>query len=241
MPLDVRPGGAEAERPLDNLGVDVAGGCDQGSGRAVSRVTSVEVATGIDARERHGEISIGSVPIAPHPGPTTWDDIQAMPEDGRRYESFAGVLTVTPSPNGRHQRAAGRLYLLLYNAAPRDLEVLPAPYGWWISEIEWYEPDVVVFDRADFDPAGPLRATPLIVVEVSSPSTRLHDLNAKFAAYATNGCPHYWVVDPDEPSVVAFRLAGGRYEEVSRVVGDERFDASKPFAVAFSPSALIAD
>ncbi|MHB1891646.1 MAG: Uma2 family endonuclease [Acidimicrobiales bacterium] len=32
--------------------------------------------------------------------------------------------------------------------------------------------------------------------------------NAKLAAYAANGCPHYWVVDPDEPSVVAFRLAG---------------------------------
>jgi hypothetical protein len=61
------------------------------------------------------------------------------------------------------------------------LEVLTAPCDWWISEIEWYEPDVIVFRREDFDPGGPLRATPLLVVEVASPSTRFHDLNAKFA------------------------------------------------------------
>jgi Uma2 family endonuclease len=164
-----------------------------------------------------------------------------MPEDGRRYESFAGVLTMTPSPNGRHQLAVVRLCRLLEDAAPANLRVLPAPYDWWISEIEWYEPDVVVFHRDDFDPGGPLRATPLLVVEVASPSTRLHDLNAKFAAYAANGCPHYFVVDPDEPSVVAFRLAGRIYEEVARVAGDERFCVSEPFAVDFSPSELVAD
>ncbi len=179
--------------------------------------------------------------IAAHPGPTTWDDIQAMPEDGKRYESFAGVLTVTPSPNGRHQLAVFRLARLLDATAPTSLRVLTAPYDWWISEIEWYEPDVIVFRRDDFDPGGPLRATPVLVVEVASPSTRLHDLNAKFAAYAANGCPHYFVVDPDEPSVVAFRLAGAHYEEVARAVGDERFSVSEPFAIAFSPAELVAD
>ena len=191
-------------------------------------------------RSRQGAGSLGSVSIASHPGPTTWDDIQAMPEDGRRYESFAGVLTVTPSPNGRHQRATFRLARLLEDAAPPGVEVLPAPYDWWISDTEWYEPDVVVFHRDDFDPGGPLRATPLLVVEVSSRSTRLHDLNAKLAAYAANRCPHYWVVDPDDPSVVAFRLAGADYEEVARVVGDAHFEVSEPFSVGFSPAQLVA-
>ncbi len=151
--------------------------------------------------------------------------------------SSAGL---TRSPNGRHQLAVGRIYWLLDDAAPPGVEVLPAPYDWWISEIECYEPDVVVFHQANFDPGGPLRATPLLVVEVSSRSTRLHDLNAKLAAYAANGCPHYWVVDPDEPSVVAFRLAGADYEEVARTAGDAHFEVYEPFSVGFSPAQLVA-
>ncbi|MHB1890487.1 MAG: Uma2 family endonuclease [Acidimicrobiales bacterium] len=86
-----------------------------------------------------------------------------------------------------------------------------------------------------------LEVPPLLVVEVASRSTRLHDLNDKLAAYAANRCLHYWVVDPDEPSVVAFRLAGAHYEEVVRVMGDARFEVGDPFAVAFSPSELVAD
>lgn len=181
------------------------------------------------------------VSIAAHPGPTTWDDVQAMPDDGRRYESFAGVLTVTPSPNGRHQLAVGRLYRLLDDAAPTNLRVLPAPYDWWISQTEWYEPDLLVFARDDFDPAGPLRATPLLVVEVAARSTRLHDLNDKKAAYGANGCPNYWVVDLEEPSVLAFGLSGSEYHQVARVVGTGRFETAEPFAVGFTPAQLVAD
>lgn len=178
-----------------------------------------------------------------------------MPDDSRRYESFAGVLTVTPAPGLRHQLAAFRLARLLDDAAPDDLRVVPAPYDWWISQTEWYEPDVVVFRRAEATERR-LEVAPLLVIEVASPSTRLHDLNDKKAAYAANGCPHYWVVDPDEPSVVAFRLGGsghegdggyggyegdGGYEVVARVVGAERFEAIEPFAVGFSPAQLVAD
>ncbi len=60
------------------------------------------------------------------------------------------------------------------------------------------------------------------------------------AAYAANRCPHYWVVDPDDPSVVAFRLAGEDYEEVARVVGDAHFEVYEPFSVGFSPAQLVA-
>ncbi|MHB2024398.1 MAG: Uma2 family endonuclease [Mycobacteriales bacterium] len=173
----------------------------------------------------------------------TWDDIQAMPDDSRRYESVAGVLTLTPAPGLRHQLAAFRLARLLDDAAPDDLRVLLAPYDWWISQTEWYEPDVVVFRRAEATERR-LEVAPLLVIEVASPSTRLHDLNDKKAAYAANGCPHYWVVDPDEPSVLEFRLGGsGRegYEKAARVVGTGRFETTEPFAVGFSPAQLVAD
>ena len=178
--------------------------------------------------------------MAAHFGPTTWDDVQAMPDDGRRYESVAGVLTVTPAPGLSHRRAAFRLARLLADAAPLGVEVLPAPYDWWISQIEWYEPDVIVFERFKATERR-LEVAPLLAVEVASPSTRLHDLNDKRAAYAANGCQNYWVVDPDEPSVLAFGLGASGYEAVARVRGDGRFEATEPFAAGFSPAQLVAD
>jgi Uma2 family endonuclease len=162
-----------------------------------------------------------------------------MPDDGKRYESFGGVLTVTPSPAGLHQRVVARLFRILDDAAPSGTEVLPSPYDWWISQIEWYVPDVVVLRREDFDPRGPLKGTPLLAVEVASPSTRLHDLNAKRAAYAANGCPVYWIVDPEEPSLLVLHLDGDSYREVVRVVGEDVYQADLPFPVTVVPAQLV--
>ena len=173
-----------------------------------------------------------------HSGPVTWDEVQTWPDNGHRYECFAGVLTMTPGPAVRHQMAVANLLDLLRGAAPPDLLVLPSPLDWWISQTEWYEPDVIVFRRSDYNPDGPLRATPVLVVEVTSPSTRLIDLNAKRAAYAANSCPFYWTMDPAEESLVALRLAGEQYEEVAHVAGDERFEMAEPFPVAFTPGEL---
>ena len=162
-----------------------------------------------------------------------------MPADGRRYESFSGVLTVTPAPGRTHQRAVARLLHVLGQAAPSEVEVLPAPYDWWVSSTEWYEPDVVVFHRAAPSDRR-LEVPPLLAIEVTSPSTRLHDLNAKRAAYAANKCPAYWIVDPDEPSVVALQLEGQSYREVVRAVGHDRFEVTKPFPVSFTAAQLVA-
>ncbi len=178
--------------------------------------------------------------LAAHYGPVTWDDVQALPPDGRRYESIGGMLTVTPSPNAWHQLCVVRMVLLLTGAALEDMLVLTAPFDWYVSQIEWFEPDVVVLQKEDVDADGRLRTPPVLVVEVASPSTRLYDLNVKRAAYAANGCPHYWIVDPDEPSLLALSLDGGAYGEVGSVSGTEVFPATSPFPVEVCPAELVA-
>lgn len=40
-----------------------------------------------------------------------------------------------------------------------------------------------------------LRVAPVLVVEVTSPSTRGEDLGRKLRAWADGGAPWYWVVD----------------------------------------------
>lgn len=64
-----------------------------------------------------------------------------------------------------------------------------------------------------------------------SPSTRLVDLSLKRARYEAAGCPSYWVVDPDAPSITAWELQDGAYVEVAIARGTEPFAATHPYPV----------
>ena len=55
-------------------------------------------------------------------------DLDAMPDDGHRYELIDGVLIVSPAPRRAHQRASLRLTVLLDAAVPPGLELLAAPF-----------------------------------------------------------------------------------------------------------------
>ena len=55
---------------------------------------------------------------------------------------------------------------------------------------------------------------PLLAVEILSPSTRHIDMGSTWLRYATGGIEHYWVIDPDEPSITAWSLRGDTYLKV---------------------------
>lgn len=78
----------------------------------------------------------------------------------------------------------------------------------------------------------------MLAVEVLSPSTRRFDLMLKWSRYEAAGCAAYWVVDPLEPSLIAWELRDGAYVEVAKVSGDEEFRAELPFGVTVVPGEL---
>ena len=53
------------------------------------------------------------------------------------------------------------------------------------------------------------------------------------------GCPHYWVIDPDEPSIIAFTMRDGVFELCGQAAGTETFAATEPLSIAFTPDELI--
>jgi Uma2 family endonuclease len=172
--------------------------------------------------------------------PFTVDDLEGMPDDGRRYELIDGELLVSPAPGLPHQRVAGRLYRLLDDGCPDELEVIIAPFAVRTDDGNELQPDVLVARRGDLTERL-LPKPPVLVVEVYSPSSRLVDDNLKRAAYARMGVPGYWLVDPAEPSVTVLELAAdGGYRQVVRVVGDEVLDTDRPFPVRFSAAGLVA-
>jgi Uma2 family endonuclease len=174
----------------------------------------------------------------PQSEPLTVDDIYDPPDDGHRYELIDGCLIVTPAPSMRHQLAAANLFRLMDPAIPDGLRLFWAPFDWIIGPNTKLQPDLLVFRVADVDPDA-LRKPPVLAVEVLSPSTRRLDLGTKRLAIAGGGALHYWVVDPLEPSVIAFDLAGDDFGEVGRATGDEALILTRPFPITIVPSQLL--
>jgi len=174
----------------------------------------------------------------PHGRPFTRGDLDRMPDDSNRYELIDGVLVVSPSPRWMHQRAVLRLGSLMLSACPPDREVLVAPFDIALAVDTVVIPDLLVARRVDLTDRD-LPTAPLLAVEVLSPSTRRFDLTLKRSRYEAAGAPSYWVVDPDEPSLLAWELRAGRYIEVAHVRGDEVFAATLPFRVTVVSAALV--
>lgn len=81
---------------------------------------------------------------------------------------------------------------------------------------------------------------PVLAVEVLSPSTRRIDLTLKRSRFESAGCPHYWVVDPSEPSITAWQLREGASVEVANARDTAVFSLQEPFAVEVTPAQLVA-
>ncbi len=165
----------------------------------------------------------------------TQADLDALPESsGYRFELLDGILIVSPGPNLAHQRLVGSLYLLLALQCPAECEVLFAPFDVKPSKARTFQPDLFVARSADFDDKMLTRASPLLVVEVRSPSSELYDRTTKGAIYAEWGVPAYWLADSSEPAVQVLHLVNGRYREVVVVRAGESADLEVPYPLTLS-------
>lgn len=172
--------------------------------------------------------------------PLTRADLDALPDDGHRYELIDGSLIVTPAPSPEHQDAVLELTVLLRSACPPEMKVFVSPLDVVLAEDSVVRPDVVVAHRADVE-GRVLGAPPLLAVEVVSPSTRSIDLLLKKSRYEFAGTSSYWVIDPDpyERSLICWDLEDGEYVEVARVVGDTTVDLERPFPISLSPARIL--
>lgn len=167
--------------------------------------------------------------VMPRDGAWTFADLEALPDDGLRYELVDGTLLVSPSPSRLHQRVVTGLVARLFVACPPDLEVLVAPTDYRPTSSRSLQPDVLVVSRAD--PGTAALTVPLaLAVEVLSPSSRSVDLVLKRSLYEQAGVQHYWVVDPEGPTVTGWRLVDGVFAEHDVVV-DGRLRTDAPVRV----------
>jgi Uma2 family endonuclease len=180
---------------------------------------------------------MSAVTALPFSRPLVRADLEDLPDDGHRYELIDGTLIVSPGPALPHQDVVGNLHLLLRAACPPELKVVLAPFPVALADDTEVQPDLLVAPRGQFI-RKELPGPPLLAVEVLSPSTRRVDLLLKRDRLQEAGVASYWLVDPDEPSVLVLELQDGAYVEVARGAGADVVDVTRPFPVRIVPRDL---
>ena len=146
----------------------------------------------------------------------TYEDFLQFPDDGKRHELIDGEHYVTPSPNTKHQRVSGRLYLTIGNwleAHPTG-QLFYAPFDIVFSNFDVVEPDLLYMSNeraATILTDKHVRGAPEIVIEIGSPATRKRDETVKRRLYERSGVSEYWVVDPDLDTIRVYRSVRGRF------------------------------
>lgn len=96
-----------------------------------------------------------------------YSDIQAAPEDGKRYELVEGELFVNPAPSPIHQRISRRLQRPLedYFHERSACEVFDAPIDLILTHQDVFGPDILVTaDSSQITKRG-IEAPPVLVDE----------------------------------------------------------------------------
>jgi Uma2 family endonuclease len=147
----------------------------------------------------------------------TYDD-----GSGLLYELFNGELIPVPPESGENVEIAGDLFLAFVAILGRkrvrghglELEVRGEPKNRY--------PDLTVLREehiALLKPRNTIRLTmplPLLVVEIVSPGAiqRERDYIAKRSQYQDLGIDEYWIIDPQEKSVMVLEMTTTGFREV---------------------------
>jgi Uma2 family endonuclease len=145
----------------------------------------------------------------------TVTDLEAMPEDGNRYEVIEGELFVSCAPSLTHQRVSMNIAFLIRSYLENNpIGLVLATPGMILTELSGVIPDLVFFrhERSHEIVSGErLVGVPDLVIEILSPGADniRRDRVAKRQLYARHGVPEYWMVDPERTAVEVYRLQSG--------------------------------
>ena len=167
-------------------------------------------------------------PLGVPPMKLTYDDFVLFPDDGLRHELIDGEHYVTPSPNRKHQKISGNLFLLIGAWLEQHPigQIYFAPFDVIFSMFDVVEPDLLYMSNeraATVLTAANVQGTPELVIEIGSPGTRKRDETIKRRPYERAGVSEYWVVDPELDVVRVYQREGetfARPVELSAEAGD---------------------
>jgi len=135
-----------------------------------------------------------------------------------------GTIEVLPMPSPKHQKIVLFLYRILFSfVEARSLGLLlVAPLSLRLWPGKFREPDVLFMftEHAGWEEQDCWNGADL-VIEVVSPSNPDHDLETKRAEYALAGIPEYWIVNPENETIIVLQLKEDGYAEHGAFVRGE--------------------
>ncbi len=140
----------------------------------------------------------------------TAEEFFGLGETRERYELIDGVVVMSPSPIPLHQVII-RLLMRGLDAWNRsaeyfhDTDVRLSPQIVYCPDLSVYLPG-----KLQRIPRR-LETPPDLIVEVLSPSNKATDLITKRADYERFGVGEYWVIDPADGSIRAWKREGSRF------------------------------
>ncbi len=136
----------------------------------------------------------------------TLEDLHRLPDDGNKYELVDSELFVTPAPRQPHEIVLARLTRLLDPYVAANGLGLTLHRGVIQFRGSWVEPDLMVRAEPD-DVNGKWEnaPTPILVVEVVSPTTWRRDHIMKREFYCEAAVSEYWIVDMENRFVRVVR------------------------------------
>lgn len=147
----------------------------------------------------------------------TYKDYLLLPE-GDRWELIDGDFYVVPSPSVRHQKISTIIGNALVNYVTANAlgEIFWAPLDVVFDDKNVVQPDIMFIsnERRGIITEANISGGPDIVIEILSPSTADRDRELKLRLYARNGVTEYWIVDPDEKSVLVMELGEEGYSAI---------------------------
>ena len=155
-------------------------------------------------------------------------DYMALPE-GFRAELLDGVLVKEPAPTLWHQVVVGKVLLQLVGLVGLH-RAITSPIDVFVDDHNILQPDVLVLSMVGAArPGDRVASTPILVVEVLSPSTATRDRDQKVGIYLRAGVREIWLVNPNTAEVEVHRDRGVEHFQVgdlpeSEVVSGFRLD-----------------
>ena len=144
-------------------------------------------------------------------------DLDAFPDDGKRYEIIDGELHVSKQPHLYHQFICSDVVSKLqqWSAQSRAGRAVIAP-GVIFADDDDVAPDVVWISSRRIatvlGPDGKLHGAPELIIEVLSPGevNEKRDREAKLKLYSRRGVEEYWIIDWRRRQVEIFRREDAR-------------------------------
>jgi Uma2 family endonuclease len=155
-------------------------------------------------------------------------DLEALPEDGKRYEIIEGELLVSKQPSWFHQRACTKLaYFLITWDTQSKLGYTNTAPGLIFDEDEDVAPDAVWISKQRLDealaPDGKLHAAPELVIEALSPgpNNAQRDRQAKLKLYSRRAVSEYWILNWQIKQIEIYRREQGILKHTSTLLASD--------------------